>query len=191
MGKTVTEAGTQNIVRSMREVGEAFSVGQRAIADWATKGMPRKKVGDKYWYDMGEIYEWRQAYEDSLVATSGGKQLAPVVAEVMPRVGELKQKVAEFKVNRADILAAEQMSSLDLQRKIKKLKLADLDDEALMKLTNAEAARWFQLLGVDFAIKYDKEALERSKGVDNVAKILGVIQQLKELDGQGAGDSGV
>jgi len=60
-----------------------------------------------------------------------------------------------------------------------------------MKLTNSEAARWFQLLGVDFAIKYDKEQLERNKGVDNVNKILDIIGKIKGIDGREAGDSGV
>jgi len=74
---------------------------------------------------------------------------------------------------------------LSLQQKIKKLKLADLSDEQLMKMTNSEASRWFQLLGVDFAIKYDKEALERSKGVDNVSKVLDVIAKIKQMEADG------
>ena len=173
------------LVRTGAEVAAAFGVGPSAVSKWVKEGMPVVDLGGKRWYDLDDVYEWKVARESALVVTKGGNRpLSPEVLDAMPHMGELKLKVNEFKVNRADILASEQMSSLDLQRKIKKLKLADLSDEQLMGLTNSEAARWFQLLGVDFAIKYDKETLERNKGVDNISKILGIINQLKEVDGQ-------
>ena len=181
------------MVRTMREVADAFEVKTDAVQRWKREGMPAKKVANrKFWYNLDDIYEWKLARDNALVATgNGSRPLNPVVLDAMPRVGELQRNIEDFKLKKADILASEQMSSLDLQHRIKKLKLANLDDEQLMKLTNSEAARWFQLLGVDFAIKYDKEQLERNKGVDNVNKILDVITKIKELDGREGSDSGV
>jgi len=176
------------LVRTGAEVAAAFGVQPPAVSKWVNEGMPVVDLGGTRWYDLDDIYEWKVARESALIATNNGQRLAPAVVDAMPVMGELKARVEEFKVNRGDILAAEQMSSLDIQRRIKKLKLADLSDEQLMKLTNTEAARWFQLLGVDFAIKFDKESLERNKGVDNISKILGIINQLKEVDGQSPGD---
>lgn len=172
------------IVNSTRELAAEVGVNVRNIFLWINRDMPRKRVGDrKYEYDVEEIIEWRGKLE----AVEESKKL-PVIPVDPTNALKMKAKIEEFKVNKADILAAAQMSSLDLQNRVKKLKLADLDDEDIKKLTNAEATRWFQILGVDFAIKYDKEALERNKGVDNVNKILDVIYKLKELDGQKRSD---
>jgi len=180
------------IVHTMREVAEAFGVIQRTVAQWKTKGMPCVKMKNKsYEYDLDDIYKWKLSQSRTVDEVIRAVPLEPILESNITHIGEFKEKIEEFKLKKADILSSEQMSSLDLQKRIKKLKLANLDDEQLMKLTNSEAARWFQLLGVDFAIKYDKEQLERNKGVDNVNKILDIIGKIKGIDGREAGDSGV
>jgi len=173
------------LVRTGAEVADAFGVQPSAVSKWVKLGMPTLELGGERWYDLDDIYEWKLARDSALIATGNHREEAPLIADAMPRMGELQDKVDEFKLKRADILAAAQMESLSLQQKIKKLKLADLSDEQLMKMTNSEASRWFQLLGVDFAIKYDKEALERSKGVDNVSKVLDVIAKIKQMEADG------
>jgi hypothetical protein len=181
------------IVRSMREVADAFGVEQRAIAQWKAKGMPCTQMsGDRnFWYDLDEIYDWRVAYLDALTVTDKGKRIAPAISEAMPHMGELGAKVEEFKITKADVMSAGQMEALANVNRIRKLRISDATDEQILAWTVTEFKGVMHEEMLQFAIGFDKEALERSKGVDNVSKILGVIKQLKDMDGQGTGDNGV
>ena len=174
----------KSIVRTVKEVAAAFDVGRDAVLKWKRQGMPFQKVGEgrRCWYDLDKIFDWRVAREGAIEAKKARLDVDVVLAANMPKMGELKAAIEEFKVNRGDVLAAEQMQNLDLQARIRKTKLGDISDEDLEKWTQGEARAWFKVLGVDFAIKFDKERLERSESVDNVNKVLDMIGKIKELE---------
>ena len=181
----------RKVVRSMREIAEVFGVEMRQVQRWVKKGMPRHEIGGRrnYYYDMDEVFDWVSYQESKRVVSAGRdeRETALILSTKSPEMVALKDRVEDYKINRADVFAAEQMESLRIQQRIRKLKLADLSDEQLAAMADREALGWFKALGLDMAVKYDKEQLERNKGVDNINKILDVIGKAKAyLGGSGS-----
>ena len=89
---------------------------------------------------------------------------------------QFSESVEKYKVNRADILAFTQSQNISKQQVIIK---KHVTEEKMDKWTANEAANWYSKLGLDFAVKYDKERLERGESTENVAVIVSAIKELK------------
>lgn len=86
-----------------------------------------------------------------------------------------REFVEWYKRNRTAILQKAQMDNLALQEAIRD----SVTEEELRKWTPDQRARWYQVLGTDYGIKYDKERLERGESTENVSIIVGAIMELK------------
>jgi hypothetical protein len=174
--------GNKAIVKSLKAVSRAFNTTDRVVAGWAARGMPRHEAGvNRFFYDLDEIYDWKLKRDSGMQAKR--MKLDPSKVPEAPDVGDLKAKVERFRVNRADVFAANQMENLHQQSRLRAVRLANRTDEELLAMSEKDAVAWFRGLGVDGAIKYDKEELERSKGVDDVHKVLDAILKAKEILG--------
>ena len=154
------------VVKTMVGVAKVFGKRPRTISLWKTQGMPIE--GDRT-YDIEKIAKW-----------AAGRKVGPSLASVHDRelnYDNFRDVVDYYKVNRADIFAAEQANDISIQKKIKEKKLTDADIDGL---TVHEALNWFRALGLDFGIKYDKERLERGESTENVAVLVGAIKEWKK-----------
>lgn len=109
---------------------------------------------------------------------AGGKPTCEVMAATglsettVWRYGKELQKQAqsleEFKNQRADVLALEQLKILDIQDTIR----SSWDKGKILSLTESEKRTLYNVLSTDFGIKYDKERLERGESTDNVGIVV-------------------
>ena len=171
----------RRVVTDARTVAEAFDVHLDTVHLWARNGMPRTKISKmRYQYDIDEIFLWKLERENGRV---DGEILDPMDTTNSLVIGELKDKVEKFRIKRAEVFAAKQMKNLEQQERIRQIKLADLSDDDIRAMDDKIAQQWYGKLGVDTAIFYDKEEIERSKGVDDVNKVLDAIMKIKEIQG--------
>lgn len=80
------------------------------------------------------------------------------------QINAQKQDLEQFKANRADIFAQEQIENIKLKRLLRK----DWQDGKISDLTEHEKRARFQVLGVDTGILYDKERAERGLDAGSV-----------------------
>ena len=100
-------------------------------------------------------------------------------------LGYIKKIVNEFEANKGliewyktrkgEVLLKAQLDSLALQEAIRN----SITDEEIQKWTPDQKARWYQALGVDFGIKYDKTRLEEGESTTNVSVIVQAIRDAK------------
>ena len=152
----------------------------KAVQDWAKAGMPRTKIGTKkYTYDLDEVFEWKALRDNNRAGAEG--VLSPKELTSLGALGNLKARIEHYRINRADIFAAKQIENFEQQNRLRAIRLKDKSDDELREMQEKDAIAWFKGLGVDSAIMYDKEELERSKGVDDVHKVLDAILKAKEI----------
>ena len=169
-----------NFVNSVKKVAEAFDTRRRSIFYWIKDGMPREQLSNrKYRYDLDAIMAWKLERDNG--RDGAGELVDPKDYRNDVVVGEFKDKVEGYRIKRGDIFAAKQLESLEQQHRIRRLKLSELSDDDIRKMDEKQAMAWFSKLGMDVAIFYDKEELERSKGVDDVNKVLDAIMKIKEI----------
>jgi len=154
------------IAKTMVGVAKVFGKRPRTISLWKTQGMPIEADGT---YDVDKIAKWK--------AGRGVGVSLDTVHDKALDYDKFRDVVDYYKVNRADIFAAEQAVDIGIQKKIKEKKLSDEDIDGL---TVHEALNWFRALGLDFGIKYDKERLERGESTENVAVLVGAIKEWKK-----------
>jgi len=154
------------VLKTMVGVAKAFGKRPRTVSEWKKQGMPIEADGS---YDLKKIAKWKAGR----VVGVG----LDIVHDKGLNYDKFKDVVDYYKINRADIFAAEQASDVSLQKKLKERKLSDADIE---ELTVNEALNWFRALGLDFGIKYDKERLERGESTENVAVLVGAIKEWKK-----------
>jgi transposase len=86
-----------------------------------------------------------------------------------------------YQKNKLNILMKAQLENLALQEAIRN-SITKVD---LKKWTPDQKARWYQVLGTDHGIKFDKERLERGQSTENVSVIIEMIKDLKKKRQQG------
>ena len=87
-----------------------------------------------------------------------------------------KELVAWYRDNRLDVLRKAQLDNLALQEAIRQ----SVTEEELKNWTPDQKARWYQVLGTDYGIKFDKERLEAGESTENVSVIVSYIKELKK-----------
>ena len=170
------------IVNSLEEVAYVFEVTKQAVSLWKKDGMPYFEVDGKFSYDLDDILEWKTNIENARAVTGDGHHRNPFINAAVPQVAGLMDKVDEFRLKRADIFALRQMNTLGAQDRIRKIHVDDLTDEQIAKWSTKEALAWYGKFGLDGAIWYDKEQIERNQGVEDVSKVLDVIAKIKEIE---------
>jgi hypothetical protein len=95
--------------------------------------------------------------------------------------------VAWFRENRANAFAHQQAQDISLINRIRGVKFSEenLTDEQILAMSFKDADSIMQKAMVRVGISFDKEQVERSKGVDDVNKYLDIIMKVKQLKGQG------
>ena len=83
-----------------------------------------------------------------------------------------------YKENKLQVLMKTQMDNLALQEAIRDSVTAD----EIKKWTPDQKARWYQVLGTDYGIKFDKEHLEKGESTENVGVIIEMIKRIKKED---------
>ena len=159
----------QRFVPSLAAVARAFDRSDATIHQWKKKG---------------DIVKTEEGYDIEAIALArGGLLNTKGHAEKLLDYSALKNLVGQYKTERADVLASEQAQNISIQKKIKELHLTD---DKIRDLSENAAKAWFQALGVDFGIKFDKERLERGESTANVAVIVEAIKELKQKRFEGA-----
>jgi len=158
------------IVKTLVGVAKAFGKRPRTVYEWKKHGMPIEADGT---YDIEKIAKWK--------AGRGVGVSLDTVHDKALDYDKFRDVVDHYKINRADVFAAEQAQNISIQRKLRDAKLSDDDIEGL---SVGESMNWFRALGVDFGIKYDKERLERGESTENVAVIVGAIKEWKKRKAQ-------
>lgn len=89
---------------------------------------------------------------------------------------ESNQELVEwYRTNRVKVLQEAQLENLSFQKAIRD----SVTEDDLKNWTPDQKARWYQVLGTDFGIKFDKDRLERGESTENVALIISAIKDLK------------
>jgi transposase len=90
---------------------------------------------------------------------------------------ESNQELIEwYRENKLQILMKTQMDNLALQEAIRDSVTAD----EIKKWTPDQKARWYQVLGTDYGIKFDKERLEKGESTENIDIILEMIYRVRD-----------
>ncbi|MFC1515628.1 hypothetical protein ACFL7E_02590 [Thermodesulfobacteriota bacterium] len=90
---------------------------------------------------------------------------------------EADRELVEFyRNNKSDILLKAQMNNMALQQAI----INSISDEDIKRMTANEKARWYQVLGTDHGIKFDKERLERGESTENIAHIHRIAKHIRD-----------
>jgi len=126
-----------------------------------------KKVVVKSLIDAGSTYRKIAEIMDVSLGT-----IAKIAKEFVGG-GKL---VEYYRENRVDILLKAQIGNLDLQQLIR----ASMTADKIKGMTAGEKARWYQVLGTDFGIKFDKERLERGESTENIAHIHKVAKAIRD-----------
>ena len=162
----------EHLVYSQKAVAAAFQVNTVTVTFWRRKGMPVKRTlpgHNKLEYDLRDIALWRAKRDAATLLSRTPVPKGDEFAALDTKA--LNEDIEQYKVNRADILAASGAKSMVDQTRIRNAKLSNMSDKELEKITHNEAIGWFRALGLDMAIKYDKERLERGESTENVAVI--------------------
>ena len=105
-----------------------------------------------------------------------------LISKIVKEFEGNRELVEWYRENKAGVLAKAQLSNIALQNAIRD----SITDEDLKSWTPDQKARWYSALNISFGIQFDKEEIERSKGVDDINKVLDAILKAREvLRGQG------
>jgi DNA-binding MarR family transcriptional regulator len=102
-------------------------------------------------------------------------KLAPSsVAKILADVEKDQLQLAKYSENRLAVLQKGQLTAASIQQRI-------LDSFALKlnKMTNSEKISLYKVLTADFAVKFDKERLEKGESTENISKVVKLIRQIK------------
>lgn len=175
------------IVNTKRKVAQHFGVTWQAVNAWCKRGMPRME-GKLYNLDAIEIWrassvQMRKADEnreqrlkkDVMVLRMNTKMSVPDIADklgltqhktktITDMVDKYKPQLEEFKANKADYFALEQ------------IRYHDHITDAKLRGTGAR-----DLAGMA-KMAWEKERVERGESTDNVAIIVKHIMELKQSE---------
>jgi len=171
-------------VGSKKAVAEALGVSSHTVQHWI--GMPMEDDGS---YDVEKIREWWNSKTMASRLKSKDRNL-PSVGEIDATLKALKKAKAEveklfqfsrdvvatFRDKRGEILAMAQAADLRLQEIIRDT----FTEEAVKGFTPSEKAKLFQILGIDAAVKYDKERLELGESTENVSVMVKHIKEIQQ-----------
>ena len=135
-------------------------MGKRTISD-------DKKVVVKSLVDAGTSY--RKINEITGVSLG-------LITRIVKEFESNQELIDSYKKNKINILMKAQLENLALQKAIRD----SITEEDLKKWTPDQKARWYQVLGTDHGIKFDKERLERGQSTENVSVIIEAIKDLKK-----------
>jgi len=88
-----------------------------------------------------------------------------------------QEMIGWYRKHRAGVLAQIQLENLALHRAV----MGSITDDDIKKMTVSEKTRLAKDTAVNAGIFYDKEEIERSKGVDDINKALDVILKAREV----------
>ena len=100
------------------------------------------------------------------------------VQKIKARIEGNAELTEIYKANKANYLAKLQAKNLNLHDLI----LDSITEDDVKGMTINEKSKLARDSAVNAGIFFDKEAMERSKGVDNVNKVLEMISRIKELE---------
>ena len=105
-----------------------------------------------------------------------------LISKIVKEFEGNRELVEWYRKNKANVLAKAQLDNLALHRAV----IGSISEADVAGMTVSEKARLGRDTAVNAAIFYDKEEIERSKGVDDINKALDVIMKAREvLRGQG------
>ena len=134
-------------------------MGKRTISD-------DKKVVVKSLVDAGTNY--RKINE--ITGVSLGH-----ITKIVKEFESSQELIDWYQKNKLNVLMKAQLENLALQEAIRN----SITEDDLKKWTPDQQARWYQVLGTDHGIKFDKERLERGQSTENVSVIIEAIMDLK------------
>lgn len=134
-------------------------MGKRTISD-------DKKVVVKSLVDAGTNY--RKINE--ITGVSLGH-----ITKIVKEFESSQELIDWYQKNKLNVLMKAQLENLALQEAIRN----SITEDDLKKWTPDQKARWYQVLGTDHGIKFDKERLERGQSTENVSVIIEAIMDLK------------
>jgi len=135
-------------------------MGKKTISD-------DKKVVVKSLVDAGNTY--RKTAE--IMGVSLG-----AIHKIIKEFESDRELVEFYRDNKADILLKAQMKNIALQQAI----INSLSDDDITGMTAREKARWFQVLGTDYGIKFDKERLERGESTENLSVFHELVKHVRD-----------
>ena len=135
-------------------------MGKKTISD-------DKKVVVKSLVDAGTSY--RKINEITGVSLG-------LITKIVKEFESSQELIDWYKKNKLNVLMKAQLEDLAFQEAIRK----SITEAALKKWTPDQKARWYQVLGTDHGIKFDKERLERGQSTENVSVIIEAIMDLKK-----------
>ena len=135
-------------------------MGKRTISD-------DKKVVVKSLVDAGTNY--RKINE--ITGVSLGH-----ITKIVKEFESSQELIDWYQKNKLNVLMKAQLENLALQEAIRN----SITEDDLKKWTPDQKARWYQVLGTDHGIKFDKERLERGQSTENVSVIIEAIMDLKK-----------
>lgn len=99
------------------------------------------------------------------------------VKKVMKDFAENKELIEWYNKHKLGVLQKSQADAYSFQQAI----LDSFSNEDLSELTPMARAKLFVAMGTDFGIKYDKERLEKNMSTENVAHVIGAINEWRRL----------
>ena len=135
-------------------------MGKKTISD-------DKKVVVKSLVDAGTTY--RKINEITGVSLG-------LITKIVKEFESSQDLINWYQKNKLNVLMNAQFENLALQEAIRN----SITEDDLNKWTPDQKARWYQVLGTDHGIKFDKERLERGQSTENVSVIIEAIMDLKK-----------
>ena len=135
-------------------------MGKKTISD-------DKKVVVKSLVDAGTTY--RKINEITGVSLG-------LITKIVKEFESSQDLINWYQKNKLNVLMKAQFENLALQEAIRN----SITEGHLKKWTPDQKARWYQVLGTDHGIKFDKERLERGQSTENVSVIIEAIMDLKK-----------
>ena len=103
------------------------------------------------------------------------------ITKIVKEFESSQELIDWYQKNKLNVLMKAQLENLALQEAIRD----SITEDQLKKWTPDQKARWYQVLGTDHGIKFDKERLERGQSTENVSVIIEAIKVLKKKRQQG------
>jgi hypothetical protein len=163
------------IVNTLKEVGNYFRVSQPAVSKWKKAGMPIESNGS---FNLRKITVWRslrvaQQVEGLLPATIEGAN--GELTELKQELGRFRELVETYTGNRADIFAGAQAKLLSLAEQT----AATITHKQLLGMNVKDKIKSLKDIVSCVTGLFTNERLERGESTENVAAIVRVIHEIK------------
>ena len=100
------------------------------------------------------------------------------ISKIVKEFASNQELIDWYQKNKVKILMKTQMDNLAFQEAIR----ASITKAEVKGWTPDQKARWYQVLGTDYGIKFDKQRLEEGQSTENVSVIIGLINKIKDKE---------